>query len=47
MQDQIMTMGDYGIASAAFINSDINKSQQKKILHDAKMGKIKILYVAP
>lgn len=47
MQDQIMTMEDYGIASAAFINSDIDKSQQKKILHDAKMGKIKILYVAP
>lgn len=47
MKDQIMTLAAMGIASAAFINSDINKLQQQKILHDAKMGNIKILYVAP
>jgi ATP-dependent DNA helicase RecQ len=47
MRDQMMTLEHLGIASVAFINSDIKPVDQSTILNEAQLGKIKILYVAP
>lgn len=47
MRDQQQTLFSYGIASMEFINSDVAKEQQQRILHEAKLGYIRMLYVAP
>lgn len=48
MRDQCSTLENYGIFSAAYINSDIeDKVEREQIILDVILGKIKILYVAP
>ncbi|HKZ43028.1 MAG TPA: DEAD/DEAH box helicase, partial [Candidatus Hodarchaeales archaeon] len=47
MRDQRLTLENYGIASADFINSDVKKDERLRIINDAKLGKLKLLYVAP
>ena len=47
MRDQRLTLENYGIASADFINMDVKKEERLRIINDAKLGKLKLLYVAP
>lgn len=47
MRDQRLTLENYGIASVDFINSDVKKDERIRIINDAKLGKLKLLYVAP
>ena len=47
MRDQCLTLRNYGIASAEFINSDVDKLTQRRILEEAKLGYIRLLYVSP
>lgn len=47
MRDQRLTLRNYGIASAEFINSDVDKPTQRRILEEAKLGYIRMLYIAP
>jgi ATP-dependent DNA helicase RecQ len=46
MKDQVDSLQASGIA-AEFVNSSLNASEINKILHEARSGKIKLLYVAP
>ena len=47
MRDQRLTLLNYGIASAEFINSDINAMSQRRILEEVKLGYLRLLYVSP
>lgn len=47
MRDQKLTLENCGIASVEFINSDVKREEQERILLDVKMGRIKLLYIAP
>jgi very-short-patch-repair endonuclease len=47
MRDQRLTLRNCGIASAEYINADVRREEQERILHDAKLGYIRLLYVAP
>ena len=46
MKDQVDALRAKGIP-AAFVNSTVSNSDQQAILHDAAIGNIKLLYVAP
>jgi len=46
MRDQRLTLLNYGIASAEFINSD-NTMSQRRILEEIKLGYVRLLYVSP
>lgn len=47
MRDQHLTLRNYGIASAEFINSDVDKLAQRRIMDDAKLGLVRLLYISP
>jgi len=47
MRDQRLTLENYGVASADFISSDVQEPERLRIINDAQLGKLKILYVAP
>ena len=47
MRDQRLTLRNYGIASAEFINSDVDKLTQRRILEEAKLGYVRMLYISP
>jgi superfamily II DNA helicase RecQ/very-short-patch-repair endonuclease len=47
MRDQRLTLRNYGIASAEFINSDVDKLTQRRILEEAKLGYVRLLYISP
>ncbi|HOC91406.1 MAG TPA: DEAD/DEAH box helicase [bacterium] len=47
MKDQFLSLLNYGIASVAYINSDVHPEEQKRILHEAKLGYIRMLYISP
>lgn len=47
MRDQHLTLRNYGIASADFINSDVDKLDQRRIMEDAKLGSVRLLYISP
>jgi ATP-dependent DNA helicase RecQ len=47
MRDQILALRNHGIASAEFINSDVGAAAQRRILNEAKLGYVRLLYIAP
>lgn len=47
MRDQRLTLLNYGIASAEFINSDVDQLNQRRILEEAKLGYVRLLYISP
>lgn len=47
MRDQRLTLLNYGIASADFINSDVDSATQKRILQEAALGYVRLLYISP
>lgn len=47
MRDQHLTLRNYGIASAEFINSDVDKLDQRRILDEARLGLVRLLYISP
>jgi ATP-dependent DNA helicase RecQ len=47
MRDQRLTLLNYGIASAEFINSDVDPFNQRRILEEAKFGYVRLLYISP
>ncbi len=47
MRDQRLTLRNYGIASVEFINSDVDKSKQRRIFEEVKFGYIRLLYISP
>ena len=47
MRDQRLTLRNYGIASAEFINSDVDKLTQRRILEEVKLGYVRLLYISP
>ena len=47
MRDQRLTLLNYGIASAEFINSDVDQLNQRRILEEVKFGYIRLLYISP
>ncbi len=47
MRDQRLGLRRLGIASADFINVDVDKGEQRRILHEAKLGYIRLLYISP
>lgn len=47
MRDQRLTLLTYGIASAEFINSDVDQLNQRRILEEAKLGYVRLLYISP
>jgi ATP-dependent DNA helicase RecQ len=47
MRDQRLTLENYGIASADFISIDVQEPERLRIINDAKLGKLKLLYIAP
>ena len=46
MKDQVGALMQAGVA-AAFINSSLSSKEINKVIHDAKKGMFKIIYVAP
>lgn len=46
MKDQVDTLKDMGI-KGAYINSSLTSEEEKSIIKDLEIGKIKILYIAP
>lgn len=46
MKDQVDALRAKGL-SAAFINSTVSNAEQHAIMHDAAIGSVKLLYVAP
>lgn len=46
MKDQVEALKANGIP-AGYVNSSQSSSEQEKIIHDAKAGEIKLLYIAP
>lgn len=47
MRDQRLTLRNYGIASAEFINMDVDLLTQRRILEEAKLGYVRMLYISP
>lgn len=47
MRDQRLTLEGYGIASADFINSDVDPLTQRRILEEIKLGYVRLLYISP
>jgi len=47
MRDQDISLKLFGIYSTAFINSDIENYQRQAIYTDIKLGRIRLLYIAP
>lgn len=48
MRDQDISLKiNFGIHSTAFINSDIDKEERRVIYTDIKLGRIRLLYIAP
>lgn len=47
MRDQHLTLRNYGIACAEFINSDVNKLDQRRIMDEARLGYVRLLYISP
>lgn len=47
MRDQHLTLRNYGIACAEFINSDVDKLNQRRIMEEARLGAIRLLYISP
>jgi len=47
MRDQYQTLENYGIATAEFINSDVNAIEQRRILEEAKLGYVRLIYISP
>jgi len=47
MRDQRLTLLSYGIASAEFINSDVDQLNQRRILEEVKLGYVRLLYISP
>ncbi len=47
MRDQRLTLLNYGIGSAEFINSDVDQLNQRRILEEAKLGYVRLLYISP
>lgn len=47
MRDQRLSLLRYGIACAEFINSDVETPLHRRFLEEAKLGYIRLLYVAP
>lgn len=47
MRDQHLTLRNYGIASAEFINSDVDKLDQRQIIEGARLGSIRLIYISP
>ena len=47
MRDQHLTLRNYGIACAEFINSDVDKLDQRRIMEEARLGAIRLLYISP
>jgi len=47
MRDQRLTLRNYGIASAEFINADVDKLNQRRIMEEVKLGYVRLLYISP
>lgn len=47
MRDQHLSLRNNGIACADFINSDVNKLDQRRIMEEARLGSIRLLYISP
>lgn len=47
MRDQRLTLRNYGIGSAEFINADVDRLNQRRILEEAKLGYVRLLYISP
>jgi ATP-dependent DNA helicase RecQ len=47
MKDQVDNLPQSIRARTAFINSELNQSEQERRLHDLAEGKLKLIYVAP
>ncbi len=47
MRDQHLTLRNYGIACAEFINSDVDKLAQRRIMEEARLGSVRLLYISP
>lgn len=47
MRDQDINLKLFGIYSTAFINSDVENYQRQAIYTDIKLGRIRLLYIAP
>lgn len=47
MRDQRLTLRNYGIASAEFINSDVDKLNQRRIMEEARLGYVRLIYISP
>lgn len=46
MRDQHLTLRNYGIASAAFINAD-NSQEHLRIMEEARLGYVRLIYISP
>lgn len=47
MRDQRLSLRAMGIASAEFINVDVDKLTQRSILDEVKLGSVRLLYISP
>jgi ATP-dependent DNA helicase RecQ len=47
MRDQHLSLRRFGIASVDFINVDVDKVDQRRILDEAKLGYVRLLYISP
>jgi ATP-dependent DNA helicase RecQ len=47
MRDQIYSLRKNGIAAAEFINVDVPEATRRRIMEEARLGFIRLLYVAP
>lgn len=47
MRDQRLTLLNYGICSMEFINSDVEASEQRQYMEEAKLGYLRLLYISP
>jgi len=47
MRDQRLSLLNYGNASMEFINSDVDATDQRRYMQEAKLGYLRILYISP
>lgn len=47
MRDQILSLRNNGIAVAEFINVDVTEPARRRIMEEARLGFVRLLYVAP
>lgn len=47
MRDQHLTLLNYGISSMEFINSDVDATQHRRYMEEAKLGYLRLLYISP